>query len=792
MAKNLKLKIKNNQLATAIQLKKKKTEKTAALKKAPPKAKLVKPTTTIQSKTPLNTKKETTPIAAENPLKNEPSLPEKTPIQTSKVLQQEKKNEQPSQPFENQEALPKEQPPNAKPLETATQASPKVGIKKDNKEPPKKENGFQPQFARTLKDYKSKKNEARQSSGFDARDRLGLRVGEERSFRTRRFRNKRQYKEPVEVIRPTELTIRLPITVKDLAQSMKRKASELIAKLFKEGISLTINDNLEDPTTVELLGHEFECEINIDTKEEKRLRITDKTIAEEIQDTQPENLQPRPPIIAFMGHVDHGKTSLIDSIRKSNLAGSESGAITQHIGAFTCHQKSGDITILDTPGHEAFTLMRKRGASITDVVVLVIAGDEGIMPQTDEAINQAKQAEVSIIVAINKCDKPSFDSETVYRQLADRELLPEAWGGDVITVNCSATSGEGVTDLLEMLSIQTDILELKANPKARARGSVIESQMHKGFGAVATVLVQNGTLKVGDAIILEDVYGRIKTMHDEHGKSVAVAPPSTPIKITGLSGVPLAGCEFIYVEDEKEARKICEDRVSGLKRSQLMRRKESLEVAIERHKEVAEKKVLNLILKADVQGSLEAIKSSLFQIKTKKVLLNFIYEGVGEVTESDVELSDVSNAPIIAFHTSIEGHAEQLVKNKNVVIKQHNIIYQIIDEVKKLMLETLDKVRQENEMGTFIVKQLFKVSQLGVIAGGQVLEGLIKRNHFAKVIRNDQVIWEGQIASLKRVKEDVKEVSKGLECGILLERFNNLETDDIIKTFEITYITQDL
>ena len=791
MAKNLKLKIKNTQLAAAIKLKQKKTDKDSEVKNKTAKAKLVKQSKSVQSKTPLDDKSEPSLISKKNKLKKEPDLLQKTSLEQVKTSTQKQIDELPAQSNAKEE-LPKEKSPKVEQIKTPTQTSPQHEIKKSQKVTPNKDEGFQPQFARTLKDFKTKKNEARQGSSFDARDRLGLRVGEERSFRARRFRNKRQYKEPLEIIRPANLLIRLPITVKDLAQSMKRKASELIAKLFKQGLSVTINDNLEDPTTVELLGHEFNCEITIDTKEEKRLRITDKTISEEIQETEPKDLQPRPPVIAFMGHVDHGKTSLIDSIRKSNLAGSESGAITQHIGAFKCHQNNGDITILDTPGHEAFTMMRKRGAAITDVVVLVIAGDEGIMPQTDEAINQARKAGVSIIVAINKCDKPSFDLETIYRQLADRELLPEAWGGDIIAVKCSATSGEGVPDLLEMLSIQTDILELKANPNAKVRGSVLESQMHKGFGAVATVLVQNGTLKVGDAIILEDVYGRIKTMHDEHGKLVTVAPPSTPIKITGLSGVPKAGCEFIHVESEKEARKICEERVSGIKRSQLKHRKDSLEVTLERHKETAKKKVLNLILKADVQGSLEAIKSSLLEIKTKKVLLNFIFEGVGEITESDIELSEVSGAPIIGFHTPIESHAEQLIKNKSVTIKQHNIIYQIIDEVKKLMLQTLDKIRQENEMGSFVVKQLFKVSHLGVIAGGQVTEGLIKRNHFIKVIRNDQVVWEGEIASLKRLKEDVKEVSKGLECGILLEKFKDIEIEDIIKSFEITYTTQEL
>lgn len=791
MAKNLKLKIKNTQLAAAIKLKQKKSEKPSAPKNANSKATLINKSKDAKSKSLLISKEKPSVDSKTKPLKEELDLPETPSLETLEASNQKPSSKPPAQnpdqetPPEKKNILPEKSEKAAHPL-------PPKETKKTDNEISKKGEGFQPQFARTLKDFKSKKNEARQGSGFDARDRRGLRIGEERSFRARRFKGKHYYKESIEVIRPTNLLIKLPITVKDLAQAMKLKTSELIAKLFKQGISTTINEALEDPTTVELLGHEFNCEISIDTKEEERLKITSKTIKEEIQETKPEDLKPRAPIITFMGHVDHGKTSLIDTIRKSNIAGSEAGAITQHIGAFKCQQKDGAITILDTPGHEAFTMMRKRGAAITDVVVLVIAGDEGIMPQTDESIKQIKEAGIPMIVAINKCDKPSFNSETIYRQLADRELLPEAWGGDIITVNCSATSGEGIPDLLEMLSLQTSILELKANPNTRGRGTVIESQMHKGFGAIATVLVQNGTLKIGDAIIFEDVYGRIKTMHDEHGKFMTAALPSTPVKITGLSGIPEAGCEFIHVENEKEARNLCEERTSGMKRTQLKRRKEPLEIALERHKEVSEKKVLNLILKADVQGSIEAIKTSLFEIKTEKVVLNFISEGVGEITESDIELSEVSNATIIGFHTPIESHAEELIKNTNVIIKQRNIIYQIIDEVKELMLQKLDKIRQENEMGSFLVKQLFKVSKLGVIAGGQVIEGLIKRSHLAKVIRGDQVIWEGEIASLKRVKEDVKEVNKGLECGILLAKFNDIEIEDIIKSFEITYIDQEL
>ncbi len=749
MAKSLKLKVKNAQLAEAIKLnkakKEEKEEKEASKKKAPVKAKAEK---------------------APSPSKPSPKKVEKAPIPKSKTIEPKKEKK------------------------TETEQKSVGALKKREKErpepEPKEEKGFKANFGRNARGVQK-----RQDTRFDARDRQGLRVGEERVWR-RRPRRYRPKRDESEIIRPKELSVRIPITVKDLAQGMKLKASELISKLFLQGVAITINDYLEDETTIQLLGHEFGCEITIDTSEEERLRITDESIQEEIAKTDSEKLEGRAPIVAFMGHVDHGKTSLIDAIRKSNIASGEAGAITQHIGAFKCHREHGDITILDTPGHEAFTLMRQRGTAVTDVIVLVVAGDEGIMPQTVEAINLAKNSEVPMVVALNKCDKPGFNADNVYRQLADHELLPEAWGGTVITVNCSAESGEGITTLLEMLALQSEILELKANPDTRARGTVIESQMHKGFGSVATVLVQNGTLKLGDALVFEDLYARVKTMHDEHGKTVNIAGPATPVKITGLSGVPTAGSEFIVVDNEKEARKLAEERASGEKHKKLQRGRGELESYMTRHQELEVKKVVPLILRADVQGSVEAIKNSLLGIKSKKVELNFIHEGVGEISESDVELAAASNAVIIGFHTQVESHAEDLIKRNKVIIKKRDIIYQIIDDVKGLMLDSLDKVRQETEKGTAEVKQVFKSSQLGSIAGCIISDGTIKRDYYAKVVRDGEIIHEGDISSLKRVKEDVKEVNKGLECGILLHRFSDYQEGDLIKGFEITYVSQEL
>jgi translation initiation factor IF-2 len=630
------------------------------------------------------------------------------------------------------------------------------------------------------------------NKSFDSRDRQGLRSNDDERWRKRRpVKSKQQLAE--EVIRPKELSVRTPITIKDLAQEMKLKASQLVAKLFMQGVIVTLNDYLDDETTIQLLGQEFECEITIDTTEEERIRITDKTIREEIAETDQNDLISRPPVVTFMGHVDHGKTSLIDSIRKANIAASEAGAITQHIGAFKCHTSIGELTILDTPGHEAFSAMRERGADVTDIVVLVVAGDEGIKPQTIEAIQQAQKANVPLIVALNKCDKPGFDAENAYRQLADQNLLPEAWGGSIITVNCSAKTGEGIKDLLEMLALQSEVLELKANPKSRARGNVIESEMHKGLGAVATLLVQNGTLNIGDAIVFDQFYARVKTMHDEHGVEQAHAGPSSPVKITGLSGFPEAGSEFIVVKSEKEAKDISDKRKEGQKMKVLHQKKNaSLENLLQDRADSAAKKNVNLILKADVQGSLEALKTSLRKLPSNKVELNFVSEGVGEVSESDIQFAATSKATILGFHTKVESHAESLIKRNKVTIHLHDIIYHAVDEVKKIMLDSLDKIAQENERGEASVKTVFKSSQLGSIAGCQVSTGTIKRNYNARLVRDGEVIWKGPIASLKRVKEDVKEVQKGYECGILLLGFSDFKEGDTIQAYEITYLQQEL
>lgn len=644
-------------------------------------------------------------------------------------------------------------------------------------------------LAKEFRDIKPARSQVRT---FDARDRHGLRDTEEdQRWRKRRPKQARPQHEDL-TIRPTSLKIRTPISIKDLANEMKLKSAELIAKLFLQGVIVTLNDLLDDETTIQLLGHEFGCEITIDTSEEQRIRITDKTVREEIAAIKPEDLVIRAPVVAFMGHVDHGKTSLIDAIRKSNRVAGEAGAITQHIGAFRCHTPVGDIAILDTPGHEAFSAMRARGADVTDIVVLVVAGDEGIRQQTVEAIQHARSANVTIVVALNKSDKPGFNPENVYRQLADNDLLPEVWGGQTLTVNCSAVTGAGIKELLETLALQAEVLELKANPKVRARGVVLESEMHKGMGAVTTLLVQNGTLRLGDSLVFEQHWGHVKTMRDEFGKNLTEAPPSTPVEITGLSALPEAGQEFIVVKSEREAREISDARLKGFRQLNLQQKKPLTLENLVQQATPTTKKILNVVLRADVQGSLEALRVALEKIESTKAALNIIFAGVGEVSESDIQLASTSKAVVIGFHTRIESHAEQLVKQLGVQVRLHDIIYHAIDDVKVIMKGLLDKIAQETDRGKAEIKAIFKSSQVGLIAGCQVIEGTIQRNYHIRVNRGGEILGKASIASLKRVKEDVREVNKGLECGIALSKFSDLQVGDILEAYEITYLTQEL
>jgi len=801
--KKLKLNIKNEQIAKAVNLKGLKDK--LAKKKSPPEQeskgkpspekkpeaaeeKEQAPRIKARSKSAFAESEQAAPKEekAKAPLKARPE-PAKKPVEKEEEASKEEVKLGPTGKHISDILPKKEEKP-----EKAKEPQPK------EKQPPKDEKGKQAEEQAASSKKKSKGTKFREFKSFqkvrpfDSRDRQGLRQPDDGSFRYRKKKpQKSKAVDEALTVRPSILKVRVPISIKDLAQQMKLKASQLIGELMKQGTLVTINDMLEDETTIQLLGQEFGCEISIDTSEEDRIKITNQSIQEEIQATESGVLIHRAPVVTFMGHVDHGKTSLIDYIRKSDLASGEAGAITQHIGAFRCHTKIGDIAILDTPGHEAFSAMRSRGANVTDIVVLVIAGDEGMRDQTVEALNHAKEAGVTIVVAINKCDKPNFNADTIYRQLSEQKLLPEAWGGQTITVNCSAVTGEGVETLLEMLALQAEVMELKANPSARARGTVLESEMHKGLGTVCTVLVQNGILKQGDAVVSDCYWGRVKTMRDEHGKVLEEAPPSTPIELTGMSGLPDAGEDFIVVNSEKEAREIADVRMQNVRMLSMQRKPVTLESMMEQA-EADKIKEYPLIICADVQGSLEALKVALNKIKSNKIRLNIISSNVGEVSESIIQLAAASNATILGFHTQIESHAESLMKQLGVKIILHDVIYHAIDEVKELMRLSLDKIPIEKEKGKAYIKAVFKSSQLGNIAGCQASEGSIHRNDSIRVIRKGEKIWEGPIASLKRVKEDVREVQKGTECGIVLQGFDDFAVEDVLEAFEVNYIEQEL
>jgi translation initiation factor IF-2 len=804
LAKSIKFTVKNAQLAEALKKLKKPEEKAP-----PPPAKPAAPVATpVPEKVEEPVMKEALP-----PPKSTPAV--KPPIRQAPGFAPRP----PFQPRPSQYKPPKERPTGLpadyKPKQPGAPSRPPSGFRPRSSLPPlRRPFPERPSLKSPPRDFSFQKPTREEESlkkfkdvrdvkgtkktevfrAFDSRDKQGLRDENDEEWRPRKSKSHRRLSALSEevIVRPKTLKVRIPITIKDLASEMKLKASQLISTLFMKGVVLTLNDYLDDETTIQLLGHDFDCEITIDTSEEERLKITDKTIKQEIAETPADKLIIRCPVVTFMGHVDHGKTSLIDAIRAANVAAGEAGAITQHIGAFKAHTDHGNITILDTPGHEAFSAMRARGADVTDIVVLVVAGDEGLRAQTLEAIEQARAASVPIVVAINKSDKPNFNAENVYRQLAEVNLLPEAWGGQTITVNCSALTKTGMKELLEMLALQADVLELKANPEARARGAVIESEMHKGLGAVTTLLVQNGTLHAGDAVVFGEHWGRVKTMHDEHNRPLIEAAPSTPVKITGLSGLPEAGSDFIVVKDEKEASEVSEERALKRKHLALQTKRSGLENLLEQQKQKQVKKTLTLILRADVQGSLEALKHSLEKIVSSKVEIQFISSAVGEISESDIQLASASKATIVGFHTEIESHAEPLIKQLGIKVRLHDIIYHAVDDVKEIMIGLLDKIAQENDAGTAFVKAVFKSSQLGNIAGCQISDGTIRRSNHIRVVRDKEVIWKGQIASLKRVKEDVKEVSKGQECGILLQGFTDFKEGDILQAFEITYLTPEL
>ena len=574
-----------------------------------------------------------------------------------------------------------------------------------------------------------------------------------------------------------EITIPENISVKDLAIELKKTSSEVIKKLFDLGIMANINQDLDFDTAYLVADS-----IGITAKLKEVVK--DEDILFDDSDDREEDLLPRAPVVVVMGHVDHGKTSLLDAIRKTNVIGGEAGGITQHIGAYKVKVGQREITFLDTPGHEAFTSMRARGAQITDIAILVVAADDGIKPQTVEAINHAKAAGIPIIVAINKIDLPNANIDKVKQELMTYELVPEEWGGETICCPISAKNNLNIDNLLEMVLLQADILDLKANPDRQSKGTVIEARLDKALGPVASVLVQRGTLNVGDTIVLGSSIGRIRTIKDDKGKAIKVAGPSTPVVITGLKDVPEAGDIFYEVKNEKVAKHLIEKR-----------KLESREKAIANNNVVTldnlfekmaidDMKVFNIILKADVQGTAEAMKASLEKIKNEEVYVKVIHYGVGGVTESDVQLAKAAGAVVIAFNVRPIGMTKSVAEKEQVEIKQYSVIYQALEDVENALKGMLAPVYEEHNIGNAEVRQVFKVSNVGTIAGCFVLDGKVARNAGVRVIRESVVIHDGKLVSLKRFKDDAKEVSKGFECGLQIEEYNDLKEGDIIECYE--------
>ncbi|SMC21694.1 translation initiation factor IF-2 [Clostridium acidisoli DSM 12555] len=572
------------------------------------------------------------------------------------------------------------------------------------------------------------------------------------------------------------------ITVKALSDKLGKSTVEVIKELMFMGVMAAINQEL-DFETARKLGEKFEVDVihQEDNNDNEFAEIDNEEIDDKL-------LKKRPPVVTVMGHVDHGKTSLLDSIRKASVTETEAGGITQHIGAYVVNINGESITFLDTPGHEAFTAMRARGAEITDVVVLVVAADDGIMPQTEEAINHCKAAGVPIIVAINKIDKPGANIDRVKQELTEHGLVSEDWGGDTVCVPVSAKTKEGIDSLLEMIVLTSEIQELKADSTRKAKGAVIESKLDKGRGAVASLLVQNGTLHTGDSILVGSTYGRIRAMFDDKGKKIKVAGPSIPVEILGLSEVPSAGDKFNVVKDEKTARDMAEKRKQKLRTSYLnANHKVSLE---DLYSQIQEGKVkeLNIIIKADVQGSIEALRNSLEKLSTDSVKVRVIHGAVGAITETDVTLASASNAVIIGFNVRPDNNASAAAEKEAVEMKTYRIIYNAIDDVKAAMLGMLDPEFKEVIVGKVEIRQVYKVSSIGTVAGCYVLEGKITRNSSIRVIRDGIVILEGNLGSLKRFKDDAKEVATGYECGLTIEKFNDIKEGDILEVFAMEEI----
>ena len=612
--------------------------------------------------------------------------------------------------------------------------------------------------------------------------------GKQRRIQLATEDSKHQFEKPVETI-IKDVTIPETIIVSELAQKMSVKAAEVIKQLMKLGIMTTINQVIDQETAVilvEEMGHKPVMQSDDDLEKEMLADVSDHG------DVDERELSSRAPIVTIMGHVDHGKTSLLDYIRKTRVASGEAGGITQHIGAYQVKTDHGNVTFLDTPGHAAFTAMRARGAEVTDVVIVVVAADDGVMPQTKEAIEHAKAAKVPLIVAINKMDKPEANPEKVMQEMATLEVVPEEWGGDVQFLKVSAKTGEGIDALIESLILQSEILELQAPDEGAASGFVIESRLDKGRGAVATILVQKGTLEKGQIVLCGHEYGRIRAMFDEDGNSIDVAGPSTPVEILGLSGTPEAGDEFLFAQNEKAAKELAEHREDRKKSTKHAAQQASKLDEVFSKMEAGDTSTLNLVIKTDVQGSLEALRESLIKLSNDEVAVKCVYGGVGGINEGDANLALASGAILIGFNVRADAAARKLIQEKEIDLHYYSIIYEAIDEVKRAINGMLAPEIQENIVGLAEVRDVFRSPKFGSIAGCMVIDGFVKRNLPIRVLRDNVVIYEGQLESLRRFKDDVNDVKMGMECGIGVKNYNDVKNGDQIEVFERVEVRREI
>lgn len=706
-------------------------------------------------------------IAEEKPLEEKLEKVEEVIVEQSEEVKEEKEEKQPQKSAEEliREILERKEREKRERL-GKKEEKPRVEVRELRRE--------------EVKPQKEEKEEEKPKVRMSKQEREILRklehkVEKEKKKQEKKEKEKKRKKEEeIKIIQIPEI-----ITVRELAELLDVPANKVIAELMKRGVLATINQPVLPEVAVEVAeSFGYLAEVKKEEIEEE--------IIEEQEEVREEELEPRPPIVVVMGHVDHGKTTLLDRIRNTNVAEREKGGITQHIGASQVVLPDGrKITFLDTPGHEAFTTLRARGAKVTDIAILVVAADDGVMPQTIEAINHAKAFDVPIIVAVNKIDKPNADPMKVRRELSEHGLIPEEWGGDTVFVDISAKTGQNVDQLLEMVLLLADILELKANPNKKARGTIIESKLDRKRGPVATVIVEDGTLKIGDHFVAGTTYGRVRAMFDDKGRQIKEAPPSTPVEVLGFEELPEAGDELVVVEDEKTAREIAE------KKKEKREREEKLQTIrledIYKKIQSGETKELRIVLKVDTMGSLEALKKSLEELSNEKVQVKIIHGAVGGITENDIMLAKASGAIVIGFNTRPDPKARELMEKEKVDVKLYGIIYEAIEDVKKALVGLLEPIKKEEILGMAEVRATFKIKKVGTVAGCYVLNGKLVRGAKARLIRQGVVIYDGEIESLKRFKDDVQEVSAGYECGVKLKDYNDVKVGDQIECYEIKY-----